>query len=418
MPTPGMIINLKALILASILGSTFGIVLTAHALDSADVLPAHINSPQIKVGVISGIGQRYTEDGTLMSVTDYTSMTFDSKKLVSLEPRIQQLISVLNQFGQQNLGTALTLGTLHINVSPEVNYLAPVHAFGITNRWTMAVGVPIIKYRNEISLTQSGSNLETIRQHAGGISPELDSAFDELNVGLVASAQKLLAAKGYKPIKTRNDSFVGDVQLATLYQFYNNKRLAVLSKTIFNLPTGPKDDPDDLTDLTSFGTSSVDQAGLVTFMVTPKFRLSAMLTLRYNLPDKITKRVPTSDGDALPDASTKEEVTRKTGDMATLSFTTNNWFFNRWSAGVGVDIGAKMADTYSGDRGTRYDLLSSGTDQTFARVRAGITYDTITAYLAKKAFMPAQITYTFSDTIRGRNTERQVLNELWFTMFF
>lgn len=395
-----------------------GASLQSRALDSADVLPAHVNSPQLKVGVISGIGQRYTDSGSLMSLTDLNSMTFDSARLVQLEPRVQQLVNVLNQFGQQNMGTALTLGTLHINTEPTINYLAPVHAFGVTEKWTLAVGVPVLRYKNQITLSQSGSNLDVIRDHAGGISPELDSAFDELNVGLAASAQKMLATKGYKPLQSRNDSFVGDVQLVNLYQLYNNKRTAILSKTTLNLPTGPSDDPDDLTDLASFGYTAVEQTGLITYMVTPKFRLSGLATARYTFADKISKRVPTSADDGLPDSSTKEDVNRSTGTLAQLGVSSMFWFLNRWSAGAGLDIGAKAADQYSGSRGTRYDLLEANTNQTFARVRFGVTYDTISAYLAKKAFMPGMISYTFSDTVRGLNIERQTVHELWFTMFF
>jgi hypothetical protein len=217
--------------LAILMSLILGAVLPVHALDSSDVLPAHINSPSVRIGYVSGIGERFTSNGSLMSLTDVNSLTFDSKKLTTIEPRVQQLISVLNQFGQQQMGNALTLGTLHINISPEVNYYAPVHAYGITDKWTIGVGVPIIHYKNKIALTQEGSNLATIQRQAGGISPELDSAFDELHKSLVTSAQQELSGKGYKPLQNVDTTFVGDMQLVSLYQLFNNRRLALLTKT-------------------------------------------------------------------------------------------------------------------------------------------------------------------------------------------
>ena len=407
---------MRGLLSAILSAALFMVSAAAAALDSADVLPEHINSPAIKIGVISGLGQRYGSDGSLMSLEDANSITFDAKKLVAIEPRAQQLVGVLNQFPKA-YGDALTLGTLHIDVMPQVNYIAPVHAFGITSKWTVAVGVPVIHYQSKVALTQSGSNIDTLKSQLG-LSPELVSAFNELSGSLVDSAQKELAIRGYKPLVSRDATFLGDVQLVSLYQVFNNKRTALLSKTVFNLPTGPKGDPDDLTDLKTFGATSIDEVGVLTHMVTSKFRVSGIATLRYNLSDRIEKRVPTKPDDALPDASTKEMVGRKTGDMIQLGVSTMYWFLNRWSAGAGLDLMTKAADTYSGSHEARYDLLSTDTNATSATMRLGVTYDTINAYLAKQAFMPGMITYTYSDVIRGLNVARQTTHELWFTMFF
>ncbi len=391
----------------------------AFALDSSDVLPSHINSPSVRIGYISGIGQKYTNNGSLMSLTDVNSITFDSKKLVSIEPRVQQLISVLNQFGQQQMGNALTLGTLHINIDPSVNYYAPINAYGITDKWTIAVGVPIVHYKNKIGLTQSGSNLDAIQKQAGGISPELDSAFDELHAGLIQSAQKELSGKGYKPLQNVDTTFVADTQLVSLYQIFNNKRLALLTKTTFNLPTGPKDDPDDLTDLSDFGQTTVSEGAVLTYMLLPKLRVSGLLTGTYGVPDRIDKRVPTSPDDSLPDISTKQNVNRQVGSSLSLGVSTMYWFTQKWSAGAGYDIITKAADRYWGERsGSRYDLLETDTSQIAHKVRFGVSFDTISAYLAKQAFMPAMITYTYSDTIAGVNIARQTVHELWLTMFF
>ena len=406
----------RSLVITSLLGL---LVSPAQALDSSDVLPAHINSPSVRIGQISGIGQKYTSSGSLMSLTDINSQTFDAKKLMSIEPKVAQLVAVLNQFGQQQMGSALTLGTLHIDIAPTVNYYAPINAYGITDKWTVAVGVPIVHYKNQIGLSQSGSNLDAIQKQAGGISGELDSAFDELRAGLVDSAKKELAGKGYKPLQDVDTTFLADIQLVSLYQLFNNKRMALLTKTAFNLPTGPKDDPDDLTDLSDFGQTNVSEGLVLTYMLTPKLRLSGLLTGAYGIPDKIDKRVPTSPDDGLPDASTKQNVNRQIGASVSVGASTMYWFTQRWSAGLGFDVMTKAADKYWGSKaGSRYDLLETETAQTSERVRLGISYDTISAYLAKSAFMPAMITYTYSDTINGVNIARQTVHELWLTMFF
>lgn len=389
-----------------------------YALDSADVLPAHINSPAIRFGQISGIGERYTATGALVTLTDANSIVFDATKLAQIEPRVQQLVNVLNQFGQQNMGDALTLGTLHININPQINYIAPVHAFGITKKWTLGVGVPVIRYSNDINMYQSGSNLEAIRAQTGGLSAQMDSAFDELSVGLVSQAQKELSSKGYLPLENHRETFIGDVQVASLYQIYNDTKYGVLTKTTLGLPTGPQDDPDDLADLGTFAYTSVEQTLLGTYRPRANWRLSAKAGVRYTLPDRIEKRVPKDETDSLPDANSKENVSRTNGILGSIGASTSYFFLRRWSAGLGVDYLAKAADSYSGSRGGRYDLLARETNSSATRMRVGISYDTISAYFSKAAMIPAMISYEFSDTIRGFNVERQTVHELTLTLFF
>jgi hypothetical protein len=390
----------------------------AQALDSASVLPTGINSPAVRMGFVSGIGQRYLSDGSLMSLNDYNSIEFDASSLMRIEPRLKDLVSVLNQFGRHELGNALHLGALRIATLPEVRYLAPLHAYGVTSRWTVALGVPIVNYTNRLSLAQSGSNVSAIRSQVTGISRELDDAFDRLNVSLVASANQELATKGYKPLANRDETYVGDLQVASLYQFHASKKSTALWKTFLNLPTGPGDDPDDLADLGIFGQTAIDQVAIMTTQVHRRVKLSGKASYRFNIPDSVIKRVPRTPEDSLPDASTKEMVRRKTGDSASVGVSGSLSLLRTLNVGLGYDITHKSSDVYTGDSGSNYQLLSRETESSSHRLRAGINYDTVIAYLDKQERIPAIVSYEISDTIRGRNVERQTIHELWLTLFF
>jgi hypothetical protein len=390
----------------------------AHALDSASVLPPGINSPAMRMGFVTGIGQRYLSDGSLMSLDDYNSIEFDASSLMRIEPRLKDLVSILNQFGRHELGSALHLGALRIATHPEVRYLAPLHAYGVTSSWTVAFGVPIVNYTNRLSLAQSGSNVSAIRTQVAGISRDLDDAFDRLNVSLVASANQELATKGYKPLVTRDETHVGDLQLASLYQFHASKKVSALWKSFLNLPTGPGDDPDDLADLGIFGQTALDQVVIVSTQVHRRVKLSGKGSYRLNIPDTVIKRVPRSADDSLPDSSTKEMVRRKTGDSTSVGVSGSLSLHKTLNLGLGYDITHKSPDVYTGDRGSNYQLLSRETESSSHRLRAGINYDTVIAYLDKEERIPAIVSYEVSDTIRGRNVERQTIHELWLTLFF
>ena len=353
-----------------------------------------------------------------MTLSDVNSVDFNVRQLVKIEPRVQQLVSVLNQFGQNQMGAALTLGTLRVHTEPQVTYMAPVHAYGVTPRWTVAVGVPIVKYNNRLSLSQTGSNVAEIRRQTGGLSQDIDDAFKQLDVSLVASAQKELEQKGYKPLSDRSETIVGDVQLASLYQVYATPRQAVMWKSILSLPTGPSDDPDDLADLNIFGTTSLDQVGVYNYSILPHVRLGAKATFRYNFPDHLVRRVPTTEDDTLPGPETKENLRRKTGDTVQLDGSVTFDFLKNWSVSAGYEIAQKGADSYEGDRGGRYEILSRDTYSEAQRTRIGVGYDSTKAYFAKEAMLPSLISYEFTDTIRGINIERQTIHELWITLFF
>ena len=97
----------------TIVGSFAGVVLAlsplARAMDSTEVLPEAINSPSVRIGFVSGIGFRFLSSGDLMSLNDINSIEFDAKALSAFEPRVNELVGVLNQFGNQRLGDQLSL---------------------------------------------------------------------------------------------------------------------------------------------------------------------------------------------------------------------------------------------------------------------------------------------------------------------
>ena len=85
-------------------------------------LPTGIYSPSFRYGEINGIDQRYTENGSLVRLTDYKSIDFDAKTLAKFNSQAQTLISTLNRFGAFNLGDSFNLGTLEIESKPEIKY--------------------------------------------------------------------------------------------------------------------------------------------------------------------------------------------------------------------------------------------------------------------------------------------------------
>ncbi len=391
---------------------------SASAMDSTEVLPESINSPMLRMGVVSGIGMKFMAGGDLMSLGDTNSIQFDTRTLTQFEPRVKQLVSVLNQFGSQRLGDALSLGVLRVETVPEVRYLAPVYARGVAANWTIGLGIPVLTYKNKLSLHQTGSNVAAVRAQIGNALPELNAVFDELDVSLAVRARDVLAQKGYKPLADRSESQVGDLQMVSLYQFAKREKLSAQLKTIVSLPTGQGDDPDDLADLGAFGYTAIDNQVVGNYIVNGRIKVAAKSGYRLTLADNVVRRVPVDESDSLPGADTKETVDRETGGAfyggASISYNISNTI----DCAAGYEISRKFRDKYGGSKGKRYDLLGGNTDSTAERIRLALSYSSVESFFSGKAWLPSMISYEFSDTIRGVNTERITVHEISLQLFF
>lgn len=390
----------------------------AYAIDSTEVLPESINSPSVRMGVVSGIGMKFLANGDLMTLGDINSVEFDISTLRQFEPRVNELVAVLNQFGSQRLGDQLSLGVLKVDTTPEVRYLAPVYARGITRQWTVGFGLPVVNYRNRLSLSQHGSNLAAVRGQVGNASADLNEAFDQLNVNLATVAQETLVKKGYKPLVDRDETLIGDLQIVSLVQMNKEETFSTQLKTLLSIPTGEGDDPDDLADLGAFGYTAIENQLLGNYVPRRNWQVAAKVGYRYTLPDRVSRRVPTREDDSLPGPETKMTVNRRSGD-AVFGGGSVTYAVNReLDVGIGWEFTRKGADSYSGSAPVRYDLISNQMDSASDRVRIGISYSTIESFFAGQSMLPSIIAYEFSDNFNGRNTERMAVHELWLQLFF
>lgn len=380
---------------------------------SVETLPKHIRMAQIKTGFIGGLNQVWGMNGQLYDRGEARSVSFDGATLARVSPQAAELVRALNQFGTRNLGDSIHMGTLDIQTLPEISYVAPVMAYGVSERWTVGLGIPVINYSNRISLSASSSNLSFYRDQLGGNAQLID---DALNVNLVAETKKVIAEKGYRPLESRDESFIGDIQIASLYRLKNRGSWSALYQLGLTLPTGPKDDPNDLMAVNAFGRTVVDNSIVLARRLDSHWTVLPYASLSVTLPDRVDKRVPKNEDDVLPDASARATVTRFSGPSlgvgSELQYTVNR----SWSLKGGLEGVSKARDRYLGDG--RVDLLSTNSDCDVARIRGGVDYSSINEYRAGRALIPSRVALDVSDTVAGRNIERQLRADVSAALFF
>ncbi len=379
-----------------------------------ETLPETISTASVRYGQISGLEQRFTEDNSLVRLTDYKSIEFDAETLAKFNPEAATLIETLNRFGLYNAGDLFNLGTLEFETTPTIQYIAPLYARGMTKNWTIAVGIPIVNYKNDVNIQQSFSNIAYYDQFRG-LDPALDAALD---TDLGAATQNTLIQKGYKPIIDRDESFVADLQMVSVWKFYEGATNKSLHQLTLNLPTGPKYDTDDLLALNAFGKTYIENSVAFSQTVNTYLSLNPYTNFRYYLPEKLEIRVPKNDSDVLPDESSKENLTKYEGYQYEIGGQANLAINDDLSFGADYRIGQKVQDSFSkADRGNS-QVLATNTDSNWHKVGFEINYSTVKSYLSKKSLIPMNLSFLAYDTISGKNVERRIGQELSIALFF
>jgi hypothetical protein len=385
--------------------------------DSTQTLPAGVRSMQVRFGYVSGIDQTFGAGGQLTTLGDSKSITFNATTLARTSADAQNLVSALNSLGSQNLGSQINLGTLKVDTKPRITYEAPVFAYGISKKWTIGFGLPVIQYSNDVHLSSAGSNADAYkRMGLTGFSTQLDRA---LNINLISEVSKMLADRGYKSLASRQETFVADAQIAALYQIARSKDFEAVYQASFTLPTGPANDPDDLLATNLYGRTGLENSVALGFRLNRHFAFIPHAGILIYAPDNVQARVPNSDDDTLPDSTQKQTVHRQLGMSEKVGADLNWLMTSAWTSSIGSEIMKKGSDKYTGsDSALRYDLLSKDTETQSVRARTGITYSTVNSYMKKRSAIPCIIGLEISDVLAGVNVLRETRAELSFMLFF
>lgn len=405
----------RFMIFFAIAGFVCAFSLKSLAINTS-LLPEGIYSPAIRYGHINGLDQRFNDKGTLISLTDFNAIEFDAKTLAKFNSEAQNLIASLNRFGAFKMGDSLNLGVLEFQARPQIEYTAPVFAKGLTKNWTVGIGLPVVHYKNKVTLSNSFSNIGYYKQQFSGLSSELDQAL-ETDIG--ASTQQVLAEKGYRRLEDRDEKFLGDTQVVSIYKFFERTQFELFLNSTLTLPTGPKHDPNDLLALNnSFHKTSIENAIALAYQARAAWKVTPYLSLKYTLPEQIDTRVPADEDDILPDQNRIESVSRKDGLSYEAGLQNTLDLTDSFQVSVDYRIGTKDADQFSGGRNGRYKLLGRNTMTKWQKASLELVYSSVKSYLKKSSAIPFMASIHFFDTLNGLNIERRFGQEISLTLFF
>ncbi len=392
---------------------------------SQKVLPKGVWHPRFIFGNVSEVAHLFDHNSKLTSISRF-NVDFESDFLRQIDPRFDELIDALNKL-YDGAGDKLHLGSLKFYGGPEISYFAPVLAYGLTDKWTIGVGLPIVSMYGSVTTETKGINtardiLNDVTPFTGGReSFKYKKLIKNLRdiTDLKKKFNEVLKERGYKSFDDSRFNGIGDLQVFSFYNYFNRPPWNLTLMTTINLPTGPKDDPDNLIDFPNFAQTGIELKTHHQFRISNRFILGNALSYYYIMPDRLVKRVPEHEDDLLPDKDRKEFLYRNLGDKISVeTFGTFN-AMDFLDFDVSLALFLKGSDYYLGDRlGYDYSLLGDNTKGHWVEGKVGISFSSIPWFKRGKFPLPLIFSYSYSDILYGHNTHREVKHEANLLLFF
>jgi hypothetical protein len=289
-------------------------------------------------------------------------------------------------------------------VNTYFNVKAPVFAVGVSERFTLAVAIPVmnISISADTGFRRSADG-QIFTDHLCTLSvDECNAAARKLNNPI----NEKLADYGYSPIQSRTISNIGDIQVVGKYVLHKDDDNMLTLKSTAVLPTGVGPNADLALDVpTGDARLQLGEALVYGRQMGSDFQFNAFSGFMALMPNGMEKRIPFESDSPL--SKDKETLTRNMG--ASFNFGTS---FNHVFPSIGLVTAAgynfQFMTKQSFSRGAysaeRYDYLEAYTPvQALHSGTLMAGFSTVEWYKAKKFVYPFQANLVYSHPFQGRN---------------
>lgn len=389
-------------------------------IQTAGVLPAGISNPEFDL-IMAPVEQKYDSLGVVQPLGAPLNQSVRWNQVVAAQPTDAQkasVVSVLASAGITDLSTIAGQTTGEVNTYTTA--FVPVFKYGLTDRISLGVAVPIV--RRSLSTATGFIGNDSARSFiraAGEASSPAKAAEAAAQLNQAVPAQ--LAAFGYKPLVPRTVSAMGDVRIGAKYLVSHDETQSLSVKPEISLATGSRMDPDEVIDL-STGTGELGLSMTVNhdLRLLSDLSLSTYATYLYQKPDDSEQRIPFQSGMLLsPD---KEVVARKIGDQIRTGAALGYSFpTTGLTLAGGYNLSYLAPSRYSGTRfsAERYGYLEGlNPSNTLHSGIVALNFSSVGFYRRKEMAVPFQATVNYSFPIAGRNAYFNKTINTEMVMFF
>lgn len=389
------------------------------ALDSAQVLPKGVRNVRIG-GFTTEIQDKYSSGGNIVPLADSFNKQVTWKELIDSTPEGFER----GQFkgGLESMGVDLdsNVGDARGVVDTRLTTTLPVAAYGVTDKLTIALAVPII-YSN-LNVDTGWTANAPFQATVNAMSNE--KGFYNKVLSYESALQNVVQTKianlGYKPLENDKHTDVGDIVLGAKYQVVSGQRFAVAISPRVVAPTGRTPDVDKVVDIAGGdGQWDLGLSASADYIPNSDFTFTGAIGYTYQVASTKVKRLPVGFNDSLSndkDPNTREKI----GDIMGSSIGARYRVHPLVSLGSAYALQYKMKDSYSGSAyaAERYGYLEKDSEQAMQSGIIGVTFTTIPLFRAQKFALPLEASIAFSRVFAGRNVGDLDLTSLELVSFF
>lgn len=387
------------------------------ALPAAKVMPKGVRNLNLK-GIAASGSDKYSSTGEITVLSDpfFQPLSFEKIIAGTEDPSKQgEIEAAMLKVGASSSDS---FGDVSGQVNLDAMISVPVFAWGITEKFTAAIAVPVIKTSLNVDTAVDQNNASLYNAMLGelNLAPDKKAEFVEKLSNPVNSKAK---EYGYKDIQDEDETKLGDIKLVAKYLTFQNKLNAVVLGAEITLPTGRKEDLDKVVDLPGGdGQTDIGLSLNYDFNINSVLTISQLVAHTVQLKDTEEKRVPFYSGSKLTPYK-DSNIKRDLGDISTyqIALKTN---YEGLAAGIGYSFQYKDKDSYTGKKydSSWYENISKDSVQRMQNLTATLGYDTISLFKKGSFPVPLALSITYSQTFEGKNVVKDPLTVLDLSVFF
>lgn len=358
------------------------------------------------LNLVTPLESRSLLSGESQSFSSLFNRNLSWQMLMDSEPsRSAQVAGLLTANGVTNFNDSA--GSFAGSFGGRASTLVPLVGYGLTDRIGVFFVIPVIKFQTSYSTSyQASSSAQNLIQslQSSGQSTTAAEMAESLNQGFNLQLTKA----GFTNTPNREIQRIGDLRMEIPIPLTEStKRLQWIASTQVVFPTAELAATDDF-----FGFSGGEKRFALGEKITaawnpPGLRrstITASTSLLVPFTTEMSVRVPKNSTDFLP--ADIDPTTQISGGAMTQAMTS---FRYDWSSLIGTKLSyqfqKRFQKSFSGSRysASRYELLTSLTDESLHSVQAGIEFNTIRAFLDGKFLFPGLLSLGAGIPIASQN---------------
>lgn len=383
----------------------FGLGAELYA-DDAAVLPK--NRFRLRwLSSFSFADQAYDSSGSSQALGDQYSQTIGMGFLSALRPETQELVKALNAV-QPGMGDDLPLAVVDTKIDTSVYTNVFVAEYGLTERLSIGVILPLVHARVDIKANSEPSDeFQALMSNFPDGHP-MRAALSSLQqqMSLEALSQTLQSELGYNSgISSWSGTGLGDIELGAKYNYYRSHPLMATVKTGLRLPTGRRDDPNELFDC-AFGDGQFDLGAFhyLDYQATSRIGFTWEAGYTAQLPHSATYRIPVIEGTEITPLSAK--LRRNPGDYWESGLEANWNFVRPMTVSSKYRFVQKFSDSFGSADGIDTSVLEDATSEEKHEALLTLAYSSIPDVRAGRSKLPFEASIFYLMPLAGKNIEQ------------